>query len=71
MTTTYLIYDVHSGPWDDGEYIWNVCKVGVKGEIIHKELYFNSYDDAYLMVKHFTNSIDPLELELEDEEEDE
>ena len=70
MTTTYLIYDVHSGPWDDGESIWNVCKVAKDGEVFHKELYFNSYDDAYLLIKHFTSSIDPLELEIEDDEDE-
>ncbi len=70
MTTTYLIYDVHSGPWDDGEYVWNVCKVSKDGDVFHKELYFNSYDDAYELIKHFNKSIEPLELELEDEDDE-
>ena len=64
------IHSVESGPWDDGEYIWNVCKVEKDGKVFDMELFFDSYNDAYELVKHFSKSIDPLELELNEEDEE-
>lgn len=54
------IHNVISGPYDDGEDIWNVCLVEADGELEEVELYYDSYNDAYQMVKHFMKSIDPL-----------
>lgn len=65
------IYDVQSGPWDDGENIWNVCKVAKDGKVFDTELYFNSYDDAYELVKYFSKNITPLDFEAHEEEDDE
>lgn len=64
------IYDVQSGPWDDGEYIWNVSKVEKNGKVFDTELYFDTYDDAYKLVKYFSKNIEPIDFEPDDEEED-
>lgn len=64
------IHSVESGPWDDGEYIWNVCKVEKEGKVFDMELFFDSFDDAYQLIRHFSKSIDPLELELNEEDEE-
>lgn len=64
------IYDVQSGPWDDGEYIWNVCKVEEDGKVFSEEIFFDSFDDAYEMIKYFAKNIEPIELDLDEEEED-
>lgn len=62
------IHTVESGPYDDGEYIWNVCKAEEDGEVFNIEVFFNSFDDAYKMIKHFAKSIEPLEFEEKEDE---
>lgn len=64
------IHSVESGPWDDGEYIWNVCKVENDNKVFDMEIFFDSFDDAYTMVKHFAKSIDPLDLEWNEEDDE-
>lgn len=64
------IHSVESGPYDDGEYIWNVCKVEDDGKVFDMELFFDSFGDAYKMIKHFAKSIDPLDLELNEEDDE-
>lgn len=64
------IYDVQSGPWDDGEYIWNVCKVEKDGKVFDTELYFDTYDDAYQLVKYFSKNITPINFEPSEDEDE-
>jgi len=48
------------------EVYMNLCKVEIKGKIEHVEYYFQNMDEAYDMVKHFTSSINPIEVEHSD-----
>lgn len=70
-TETMLIWDVIEGPIDiddlpdempEGHNFLNVCKVEVDGEIVHANLWFETFDEAYEMVKHFHKSIEPIEM---------
>tara|TARA_R110000822_G_scaffold10405_3_gene39492 strand:- start:1048 stop:1194 length:147 start_codon:yes stop_codon:yes gene_type:complete len=45
----------------------NLCKVEIDGKIQHIEYYFQTRDDAYEMVKYFLTSIDPIEIESDDD----
>tara|TARA_R110000803_G_scaffold30350_5_gene68492 strand:- start:3134 stop:3367 length:234 start_codon:yes stop_codon:yes gene_type:complete len=65
------IWGVISGPFEvDHPEIdiiyYNLCKVEVDGRIGNMEYFFDSFNDAYDMVKHFQTSIDPIEIETED-----
>jgi len=61
------IHNVISGPYDNGEDIWNVCLIETNGDLEEAELFYDSYDEAYEMVKHFTKSIQPLIMFIGDE----
>ena len=52
----------------DTNLYMNLCKVEVNGSIQHIEYFFDTMDDAYNMCKHFLTSIDPLEVELNDDD---
>lgn len=66
------IWDVQSGPYTDldpdgEEYYYNLCKIEVNGKVLSREYYFDSFDDAYEMVKYFHKNIEPIELEIDRE----
>tara|TARA_R100000951_G_scaffold21442_1_gene17856 strand:+ start:457 stop:690 length:234 start_codon:yes stop_codon:yes gene_type:complete len=65
------IWDVISGPYpfdhpdlDDVHY--NLCKIEVDGKIDSMEYFFDTFNDAYEMVKYFQKNIDPIEIKIED-----
>ena len=65
------IWDVLSGPYpsdlpDEQDVHYNVCKVEIEGKVIQMEYFFDSFNDAYEMVKYFQSNIEPLELEIDD-----
>mgnify|MGYP001166428351 FL=1 len=65
------IWDVISGPYpcdipDSVDVHYNLCKVEIEGKIIHMEYFFDSFNDAYEMVKYFQSNIEPLEIEIDD-----
>tara|TARA_R100000935_G_C2703558_1_gene111265 strand:- start:128 stop:364 length:237 start_codon:yes stop_codon:yes gene_type:complete len=63
---TVKIWGVLEGPMgmdDDGELVYvNLCKIEIDGKVEHVEYYFDNFDDAYEMVKHFQTKIEPLEV---------
>ena len=70
-TEKMLVWDVVEGPIDiddlpdempEGHNFVNVCKVEIDGEITHTNLWFETFDEAYEMVKHFNKSIEPIEV---------
>lgn len=63
------IWNVKSGPFEDEEgRIWNLCLVEAdNGEIFDEEIYFESMNDAMIMVDHFLKKIDPITLEVYNE----
>jgi|TARA_R110000796_G_scaffold95171_3_gene200324 hypothetical protein len=71
----HKIWGVIEGPFYAGDieedakdmYI-NLCKVEIEGKIEHIEYYFQTRDDAYEMVKYFLTSIDPIEIEHDDDD---
>lgn len=68
----FLIHNVTHGPFDDGEDFWNVVMAETEdGKIIDMELFFDDMESAMQMKAHFGRSIQPLELEFDDEEEEE
>ncbi|MAO25308.1 MAG: hypothetical protein CMJ25_31590 [Phycisphaerae bacterium] len=67
------IWDVISGPYpcehpdiDFHGTHFNLCKVEVNGKIENIEYFFESFDEAYEMIKYFSKNIEPIELEVED-----
>lgn len=65
------IWDVISGPYplehpdlDDVHY--NLCKVEVDGKVEDIEYFFDTFNDAYEMVKYFSKNIEPIEIKMED-----
>lgn len=60
------VHQVISGPWEDedSDEYFNLCLVEYGGELIHDEIWFESFDEAYGMVVHFTKSIDPIEINI-------
>tara|TARA_R100000030_G_scaffold88252_1_gene72135 strand:- start:195 stop:437 length:243 start_codon:yes stop_codon:yes gene_type:complete len=65
------IWDVISGPYpcdipDSVDVHYNLCKVEIERKIIHMEYFFDSFNDAYEMVKYFQSNIQPLEIEIDD-----
>ena len=46
-----------------------VCKTEVDGEIEHMHFWFENFDNAYELKKHFDKSIEPLEVEFVNGEE--
>lgn len=63
------IWSVKSGPFEDEEgRIWNLCLVEAdNGEIFDEEIYFDSMTDAMMMVDYFLKKIDPITLEVYNE----
>lgn len=64
------IWDVVDGPFPADipiapEVHYNLCKIEVDGKIEHTEFFFNTFDDAYEMVKHFHKSIEPIEVDYD------
>lgn len=66
------IHKVISGPYDDEDegQIWNLCLVEIEGELVEVELYYDSFDDAYEVIKHFKSSIAPLVVIIDEEDGD-
>lgn len=64
------IHRVMSGPFPADEFeenhvmLW--CMVETDdGDLENYELYLESFDEAYKIVKHFSTSIEPLEINFE------
>lgn len=64
------IHRVMSGPFPADEFeenhvmLW--CMVEADdGDLENYELYLESFDEAYKIVKHFSTSIEPLEINFE------
>jgi len=51
----------------DSDIFMNLCKVEIDGKIENIEYYFDSFNDAYDMYKHFLSNIEPLEVEREND----
>tara|TARA_R110000803_G_scaffold60333_2_gene119515 strand:+ start:1525 stop:1794 length:270 start_codon:yes stop_codon:yes gene_type:complete len=74
------IWDVIEGPYLAEDMIpnlpdylpenlhFNICKVETDGKVEHVELFFDDFNSAYDMVKHFKTSIDPIEIEDDTED---
>lgn len=65
------IWDVISGPYPCDlpgveDVHFNLCKIEVDGKVESMEYFFDSFNDAYEMVKYFQKNIEPIELEFED-----
>jgi len=65
------IWDVISGPYpfdhpDFDDVHYNLCKIEVDGKIDSMEYFFDTFNDAYEMVKYFQKNIDPIEIKIED-----
>ncbi len=68
---TVKIWDVISGPYpcdipDAEDVYFNLCKVEVDGKIESIEYFFDSFNEAYEMIKYFQKNIEPIEIEYGD-----
>lgn len=63
------IWNIKAGPFENDEgHIWNVCLVETdEGEMIDEEIYYQSMTDAMKMVDYFLTKIDPITLEMYNE----
>jgi hypothetical protein len=68
-----IVWDVIEGPIHadeiedpGGEYL-NICRVEVDGKVHQANFWFDTEDAAYIMINHFKQSIEPLEMEIENE----
>jgi len=59
------IWNVNSGPYenDDGQ-IWNLCLVeDDNGVVTTEEIYYETMEDAWGMLRHFQTNIEPLDIQ--------
>lgn len=62
------IWNVVDGPLEDeDDNIFNLCLVENDGKVEEMEIYFESMEEAMIMVLYFKKNIEPLELENPDD----
>ena len=61
------IHKVLDGPYEDDYGYFLVCLVeDDEGELHHNEIYFETMDAAYSLIKHLSNTIEAVEIDDED-----
>jgi hypothetical protein len=59
------VEDILDSPYEDGEVLM-VLKVSLGKTVMIAEFVFDNLNEAYYIVKHFTHSIEPMEIDAED-----
>lgn len=58
---TIIVHRIVDGPYEDEEYgYFLVCLLEINGELYTEDVYVETFDEAYGMVKHFSTSIEPI-----------
>ena len=58
------IHRVLEGPYEDEEGYFLLCLTeDDSGELFHMEVYFETMDSAYSLVKHMATTIEAVEIE--------
>jgi len=57
--------DMNSGDYDEGT-VGMILKISVDDEVKNAEFWFENFEQAYEIVKHFHKSIEPLELNMKE-----
>jgi hypothetical protein len=68
-----IVWGVIEGPFteygelseeDEDVPYYNVCKVSVDGEVFTTEIYFDSFESAYNLKRHFDKYVEPIYIPL-------
>jgi hypothetical protein len=60
------IHKVLDGPYEDEEGHFLLCLTeDDKGDLLHMEIYFDTMDEAYSLIKYLSNTIEAVEIEEE------